>query len=74
MCCVCLKYIHVQVLSIPVIVSLWSRPFAGGGQVSNIVQRFNDAIEVPLTAYVKAMKMHMRRWDGRQVWGGEYLI
>ncbi|KAK2149179.1 hypothetical protein LSH36_463g02019 [Paralvinella palmiformis] len=53
-----------------IIVSLWSRPFAGGGQVFNIVQRFNDAIEVPLTAYVKAMKMHMRRWGGRQVWGG----
>ena len=45
--------------------------FAAGGEVQPILERFEDKPQ-EVFVYIRAVKLWIRRWDGRPIVGGSF--
>ncbi len=47
--------------------------FAAGGEVQPMLEKFEDKPQ-EIYVYIKAVKLWIRKWEGRPIVGGQYLF
>ena len=69
-------------MKLPGIVEECSRSYANGGEVltggfrrpDHLSPPFDHTEDVPKYCYIRRVKIWIRLWDGRRVWGGKYIM
>ena len=62
----------IKLTNSPGLIEESSRSYANGGEVTSEFVSFDHTKNVPKYCYIRRVKIWIRLWDGRRVWGGEY--